>query len=65
MLRWCAFLWAWCAGAGDSFIGALAVFLSEGAAMKEAMHRACAVAALSVTRRGTQTSYPTRSELGL
>jgi ribokinase len=50
-------------GAGDAFIGALGVFLAAGAPLKEAVRRASAVAALSVTRLGTQTSFPTRAEI--
>lgn len=50
-------------GAGDCFLGALAVFLARGVAMRDALGRACAAAALSVTRSGTQTSFPTRQEL--
>jgi ribokinase len=48
-------------GAGDAFIGSLAVFLAEGKPMREAVRRANAVAALSVTRVGTQVSFPTRA----
>jgi len=50
-------------GAGDAFIGGLAVFLAEKVALAEAMRRAHAVAALSVTRLGTQTALPTRGQL--
>jgi ribokinase len=50
-------------GAGDAFIGALGVFLAEGEALREAVRQANAVAALSVTRLGTQASFPTRAEL--
>jgi ribokinase len=50
-------------GAGDAFIGALGVFLAEGVPLAEAVKRANAVAALSVTRPGTQASFPTRAEL--
>jgi ribokinase len=50
-------------GAGDAFIGALAVFLAEDIALPRAIRRANRVAALSVTRLGTQTSFPTRSEV--
>jgi ribokinase len=50
-------------GAGDAFIGALGVCLAEGAPLKGAVRRANAVAALSVTRLGTQTSFPTRAEI--
>jgi ribokinase len=49
-------------GAGDAFIGSLAVFLGEGLAMRDAIRRANAVAALSVTRIGTQVSFPKRAE---
>ena len=50
-------------GAGDAFIGSLAVYLGEGLTLREAVRRANAVAALSVTRPGTQTSFPTRAEV--
>jgi ribokinase len=50
-------------GAGDAFIGSLAVFLAEGRPLPEAVRRANAVAALSVTRPGTQTSFPLRAEV--
>lgn len=49
-------------GAGDAFIGALAVFLGEGMMLRDAVKRANAVAALSVTKLGTQTSFPTCAE---
>jgi len=45
-------------GAGDSFIGSFAVFFAGGLALHEAVRRANHVAALSVTRLGTQTSFP-------
>jgi ribokinase len=44
-------------GAGDAFIGSLAVFLAEGAPEKEAVARANLYAALSTTRVGTQKSF--------
>jgi ribokinase len=50
-------------GAGDAFIGALGVFLAERVPLGEAVKRANGVAALSVTRPGTQASFPTRAEL--
>jgi ribokinase len=50
-------------GAGDAFIGALGVFLAEGAPLREAVRQANAVAALSVTRLGTQASFPSRKEV--
>jgi ribokinase len=49
-------------GAGDAFIGGVAVFLAEGVPIRDAITRANRVAALSVTRMGTQTSFPTRPE---
>jgi ribokinase len=50
-------------GAGDAFIGSLAVFLAEGNPLTEAARRANGVAALSVTRLGTQTAFPSRPEV--
>ena len=50
-------------GAGDAFIGALAVFLGEGRVLAEAVRRASVAAALSVTRIGTQVSFPRRAEV--
>jgi ribokinase len=49
-------------GAGDAFIGSLAVFLAEGDSMSRAVRRANAVAALSVTRLGAQTAFPSHAE---
>jgi ribokinase len=49
-------------GAGDAFIGSLAVFWSEGHSLRDATQKANAVAALTVTRHGTQAAYPTRAE---
>jgi ribokinase len=50
-------------GAGDAFIGSLAVFLLEGLPLQEAARSANRVAAMSVTRPGTQASFPTRREI--
>ncbi|MCG6568135.1 ribokinase [Tessaracoccus sp. ZS01] len=50
-------------GAGDSFVGALAVRLAEDASLVEAAGFATRVAAVSVGRRGAQESYPTLSEV--
>lgn len=50
-------------GAGDAFIGSLAVFLAEGQVMTEAVRRANAVAALTVTCLGAQMAFPTRKEM--
>ncbi|KEP70024.1 ribokinase [Thioclava dalianensis] len=49
-------------GAGDAFIGAFAHYLGAGHAPTEALTRAARYAALSITRRGTQTSYATAPE---
>jgi ribokinase len=49
-------------GAGDAFIGSLAVFLAEGVQEKDAVARASLYAALSTTRVGTQKSFPRRAE---
>jgi ribokinase len=49
-------------GAGDAFIGSLAVFLAEGAAEKDAVAAANVYAALSTTRVGTQKSFSTRAD---
>ena len=49
-------------GAGDAFVGSLAVFLGEGLPLRDAIGRANAVAALSVTRIGTQISFPKLAE---
>ncbi|WP_130620806.1 ribokinase [Dyella amyloliquefaciens] len=48
-------------GAGDTFNAAFAVFLHEG--LPTAARKACAAAALSVTRLGAQGGMPTRGEL--
>jgi ribokinase len=50
-------------GAGDVFNGALAVALSEGSALPEAVSFACAAAAISVTKLGAQPSIPRRKEI--
>ena len=50
-------------GAGDAFIGSLAVFLAEGIPETDAVARASLYAALSTTRVGTQKSFPRRAEL--
>jgi ribokinase len=50
-------------GAGDAFAGALAAELARGAELVDAARYAVKVAAISVTRRGAQPSYPTADEL--
>lgn len=48
-------------GAGDTFNGALAVFLREG--LPQAVRKAAAAAALSVTKLGAQGGMPRQAEL--
>ncbi|CAF0786876.1 unnamed protein product [Didymodactylos carnosus] len=52
-------------GAGDAFVGTLAVLMARCKTMslKEKVRRACAVASVSVQRAGTQTSFPKYDEL--
>jgi len=49
-------------GAGDAFIGSLAVFLSKGLSEEEALPRANLYASLSTTKVGTQKSFYSRQE---
>ena len=49
--------------AGDIFNGALAVALNEGMYLREATAFACKAAAISVTRKGAQSSAPYKKEL--
>ena len=49
--------------AGDVFNGALAVALSEGKSMLDAVRFACDAATISVARMGAQASIPYRKEL--
>ncbi len=50
-------------GAGDIFNGSLALALSQGRSMKDAVCFANKAAAISVTRIGAQTSIPSKYEL--
>nr|CAD7411420.1 unnamed protein product [Timema poppensis] len=52
-------------GAGDMFIGALGYYLAyhKLLPLKEVVRRSCEVAAISVLRLGTQSSFPSREEL--
>ena len=50
-------------GAGDAFIGALAMFLAEGRVLLESVRWASAAAALSVTKLGAQSSFPSRADV--
>jgi ribokinase len=50
-------------GAGDAFTAALAVFIANGLSIREAARKATAVAALTITRIGTQAIFPFRAEV--
>lgn len=50
-------------GAGDGFAGALAAGLAEGNTLVAAARQATHAAAISVTLRGAQPSYPTAGQL--
>lgn len=50
-------------GAGDTFCGALAAWLAEGASFRQAVERAVLASALSVTKAGAQSSIPIRAEV--
>ena len=50
-------------GAGDAFIGGLAVYLAGGLGMWGAVRQANVVAALAVTRLGTQAAFPSQDEV--
>jgi ribokinase len=50
-------------GAGDAFNGALAAGLAAGGTWEEALPLANAAAALACTKRGAQTSFPSRAEV--
>ncbi len=50
-------------GAGDAFVGSLAYFMAVDRPLEEAVRRANAIAARSVTKSGTQTSFPDREEV--
>lgn len=49
--------------AGDTYVGALAVKLGEGAGIEEAMIFAGKASAITVTRKGAQQAVPLRSEI--
>ena len=48
-------------GAGDTFNGAFAVYWKEG--METAVRKACAAAAVSITKNGAQSGMPSEEEL--
>jgi ribokinase len=50
-------------GAGDAFVGSFAFFLAQGRALEESIRRANRIAAYTVTRVGTQVSFPWREEI--
>ncbi|MGE6257159.1 ribokinase [Heyndrickxia sporothermodurans] len=50
-------------GAGDSFTGALAVFLAEGKTLEEAVRKASVVGSYCVTKRDVIPALPTRQQL--
>ena len=50
-------------GAGDTFVGSLAVELASGRSVREAVQYAQYAAALKVTKLGAQTSIPRRDEV--
>ena len=52
-------------GAGDAFVGALAVRLRAGDELDEAVSFAVRAASLSVTRAGTMLAFPTADELSV
>lgn len=54
-----------CTGAGDAFIGALAYLLCNfnPLGMEKILEMACSIAADSVTREGTQSSFPNKEIL--
>lgn len=50
-------------GAGDSYIGALVSMLSEGNNLFDSMIYATEVAAITVMKKGAQSSFPTKEEV--
>eukprot|EP00668_Euglena_longa_P011525 GGOE01013931.1.p1 GENE.GGOE01013931.1~~GGOE01013931.1.p1 ORF type:complete len:318 (-),score=12.55 GGOE01013931.1:81-977(-) len=51
-------------GAGDCWVGCLTYFLSRGKPLVECCRRANAIAAMSVTKKGTQKSFPLLHDIG-
>lgn len=49
-------------GAGDSFIGCFAHYLTKGDSVEYALRKANLYASQAVQKRGTQSSYPTKQE---
>ena len=52
-------------GAGDAFVGALAVRLASGASLQEAVTVGVQAGTFAVRSPGAQSSYPTLTDLGL
>jgi ribokinase len=50
-------------GAGDAFVGALAVALAAGSAPEAAVRAACAAGAAATTRRGAQEALPSPADV--
>ena len=50
-------------GAGDAFSGAIAVALTQGVALADAIDFASMVGAITVTKRGAQASFPSIEEV--
>ena len=50
-------------GAGDCFAGSLCYFISTGLSLIDAVKKATYCAGLSVQKKGTQSSYPSKSDL--
>jgi ribokinase len=50
-------------GAGDTFVGALAVALAAGVAPPEALRAAAAAGAAAVTRHGAQAAMPRPADI--
>jgi ribokinase len=52
-------------GAGDAFVGAFAYGLGSGMSASDAAALGCRCASSSVTRPGTQSSFPVAGDVGL
>jgi ribokinase len=50
-------------GAGDTFVGALAVALAAGVPARQAVRAAAAAGAAAVTRQGAQTAMPRPADI--
>jgi len=50
-------------GAGDCYLGSFAYFFASGESIESSMCKASYIAGVSVSRLGTQTSYPTKDQL--